>query len=129
MSDTFEPDALSVPFWDAARERRLVIQRCRDCGAYQFYARPFCLACESLSLTWVDAAGTGTVYSATTVRVRVRPELDPPYDVALIELDEGPRMLSIMAAGDARIGERVQVAWRDRGDDPPLPNFVPDRAA
>lgn len=129
MSDAFEADALSVPFWEAARERRLVVQRCRDCGAHQFYARPFCLACESDALEWVGSAGRGTVYSATTVRMRVRPDLDPPYDVALVELDEGPRMLSVMAAGEARIGDRVRLDWRERADAPPLPNFVPDRPA
>ncbi|MGZ8695118.1 MAG: Zn-ribbon domain-containing OB-fold protein, partial [Gaiellaceae bacterium] len=98
-----------------------------DCGTHQFYARPFCLACESDSLAWVEAAGTGSVYSATTIHVRVRPELDPPYDVALVELDEGPRMLSVMAAGEARIGDRVRIDWREREDAPPLPNFVPEQ--
>lgn len=123
MSDPFEADALSVPFWDAAREHRFVIQRCGDCGAHQLYARPFCLSCESDALSWVEAGGGGTIYSVTAVHLAVRPELEPPYDVALVELDEGPRVLSVLAAGEARIGDRVRLGWRERDDAPPLPNF------
>src|SRR3546814_13983000 len=49
--------------------RRLVIQKCTACGAHQFYPRPFCLACESDKVEWVEASGHGVVYSVTTVRV------------------------------------------------------------
>ncbi len=128
MTQEFEHDALSGPFWEAAAQRRLVVQRCADCGAHQLYARPFCLACMSDAIDWVDAAGTGTIHSATTVRIPVTPELEPPYDVALVELDEGPRVLSILGEGEARIGDRVHIDWRERDDAPPLPNFVPDNA-
>ena len=46
-------DPTTAPFWRAARERRLVVQRCASCGACQFYPRPFCLACSGLELEWV----------------------------------------------------------------------------
>jgi hypothetical protein len=125
MSSQFEPDPLSVPFWEAAAERRLVVQRCRDCGSHQLYARPFCLQCYSDAIDWVEAAGTGTIHSATTVRLEVLPELQPPYDVALVVLDEGPRVLTNLPAGEARIGDRVRLDWRERDGLPPLPVFVP----
>jgi uncharacterized OB-fold protein len=119
-------DPLSAPFWEAAREHRLVLQRCSACGAYQFYPRPFCIACDrDDALEWVDASGTGTVYSAVTVHMPVSEDLDPPYQVAIVELAEGPRITSNIVGGCvAAIGDRVQVAWRERTDPfPPVPVF------
>jgi len=120
---SFEPDPLSIPFWDAAVERRLVVQRCASCGEHQFYARPYCVRCSG-EVEWVDASGSGTIYSATTVHMQVKDDLEPPYDVAIVELDEGPRVISTLAAGEAVIGSRVRVDWRDRDGAPPLPVFV-----
>ncbi len=68
------------------------IQHCADCGGYTFYPRTHCKACGSGALGFVDAKGTGTVYSTTVVRQR--PERGGDYNFALIELDEGPRMVS-----------------------------------
>ncbi len=118
-------DALTAPFWAAAARHELIIQRCRACGAHQFYPRPFCLACESSDLFWVGAAGTGTVYSMTTVHMQVSPELVPPYVVAIVQLDEGPRLMTNIVDGACRIGDRVRVAWRERPGAPPLPVFSP----
>jgi uncharacterized OB-fold protein len=118
-------DPLSRPFWEAAREHRLVVQRCRACQHSQFYARPFCLACEKNELDWVEVGGTGTVYSVVTVRVKVLPELEPPYQVAVVELDEGPRLTANIDGPEVPIGARVSVGWRDRDDLPPLPVFRP----
>ncbi|MDH3733784.1 MAG: Zn-ribbon domain-containing OB-fold protein [Gemmatimonadota bacterium] len=132
MTDTGEGygDALTRDFWAAAREERLVVQRCASCGHHQFYPRPFCLECEDGEVGWVDAAGTGRVYSLTTVHLKVTPDLEPPYIVALVELDEGPRLLTRLVDEDGSplvdgvaIGDRVSVAWHDRGEDPPLPIF------
>lgn len=118
-------DALTAPFWEAAARGELTIQRCRACGAHQFYPRPFCLACDSTELVWVTAAGTGTVYSMTTVRIQVSPEFEPPYVVAIVQLDEGPRVMTNIVGGTCRIGDRVRVAWLKRRDAPPLPIFRP----
>ena len=118
-------DAITAPFWEAARERRLLVQRCRDCGRHQFYPRPFCLACGGTALEWVPSKGLATVHALTTVRIAVIPELQPPYVVALVELDEGPRMTTNIVGGACRIGDRVRVAWRERSDLPPLPVFEP----
>ncbi|MGQ0548534.1 MAG: Zn-ribbon domain-containing OB-fold protein [Armatimonadota bacterium] len=118
-------DALTAPFWEAAARHELIIQRCQTCGMHQFYPRPFCLACESNDVLWVSAAGTGTVYSMTTVRMHVSPELVPPYIVAIVELDEGPRLMANIVEGICRIGDRVQVTWRERAGAPPLHVFRP----
>jgi uncharacterized OB-fold protein len=118
-------DPLSAPFWDAASRGELIIQRCSDCGQYQFYPRPFCLACQSDNVSWTPASGAGTIYSQTTVHIQVRPELTPPYTVAIVELDEGPRLTAIIVNGETQIGDRVRVTWRERDGLPPLPVFEP----
>ncbi|MGO4330654.1 Zn-ribbon domain-containing OB-fold protein [Cupriavidus sp. 2TAF22] len=99
-----------------------VIPRCEDCRRWHFFPRVLCPHCGSDALAWHAPAGSGTVYSTTTVR---RPEGD--YNVSLVDLDEGPRMMSRVAgvAPDAvRIGLRVQarVAQEAAG---PLLEFIP----
>jgi uncharacterized protein len=122
-------DPLSAPFWEAAARRELVVQRCTACGAFQFYPRPFCLACDATELEWARVEGGGTVYATTTVHMEVVPALAPPYVVAVVELDEGPRLTTNIVGGDASIGTRVRLAWREREDAPPLPVFTPEEAA
>ncbi len=123
-------DALSRPFWAGAAEGRLLVQRCTACGAHQFYPRPFCLACQD-EVEWVEASGRGEIYSLTTNHLRMSPELEPPYYVALVRLEEGPVLLTriVDAAGaplaeGAAIGNPVVVAWHPRDDAPPLPVFT-----
>ena len=116
-------DAMTRPFWDGAQKRVLLLQRCLHCGHHQFYPRPICLACNGTDLEWVKAAGTGTVYSKTTVCIEVIADLAPPYIVGIVELDEGPRMTSNLLPGPCEIGQRVRVAWRERDELPPLPVF------
>lgn len=119
-------DPTTEPFWNAAREERLVIQRCRACGEYQFYPRPFCLGCDSPEVEWIQACGSGTVYSATRVHLEADPSLGlpNPYDLAIVELDEGPRLLTNLTE-PCDIGTRVHVAWRPRPGQPPVPVFGP----
>ncbi|MFF4776627.1 Zn-ribbon domain-containing OB-fold protein [Microtetraspora fusca] len=129
MTDLYYGDPLSRAFWDGARNGVLVLQRCADCGRWQHYPRPLCLGCESTSLESVPASGSGTIYSCTTVRISARPDLEPPYIAAIVELDEGPRMLTNVAGDTARIGDRVRIGWRHRTDAPPLPIFTVDADA
>lgn len=123
-SDAPFGDPSTAYFWESAQRGELAIQRCQDCLAHQFYPRPFCLTCDSERVEWVKAAGTGTIYSLTTVRIATMPDLVPPYVVVLVDLDEGPRLVGNLADDrPARIGDRVRVAWRARDDMPPLPIF------
>jgi uncharacterized OB-fold protein len=121
--DGLPGDPTTAPFWRAAREHRLIVQHCVSCGAHQFYPRPFCLSCFGLDLEWVQASGRATVYAKTTVRIAVIDELPPPYVVAIVTLDEGPRLTTNLIGAEPAIGERVTVAWRERDDLPPLPVF------
>lgn len=120
-------DPTTLPFWQACAEGRLTVQRCKACGHHQFYPRPFCLACESRAMEWAEVSGRGTIYSLTTVRLPVTAELPPPYLLAIVELEEGPRLLTNIEAESAAIGEAVTVAWRKRDPLPPLPVFKPVR--
>lgn len=123
MNDLLHGDPLTRPFWQAASRGELLIQRCADCAAHQFYPRAFCLACGSLRVEWRPVAGSATVYSLTTVRIELSADLPPPYVVALVDLDVGPRLLTWIEGEGIRIGDRVHVAWRARADAPPLAVF------
>jgi uncharacterized protein len=121
-------NADSLPYWNAAREQRLVIRKCMACEAMHFMPRHLCPVCWSDRLEWVDSPGRGVVHSFTVVRRAPLPAFATraPYVVALIELDEGPRMVSNVLGDDAlavKIGDRVEVTFEDRGDGAMLPQF------
>ena len=117
------------PFWDATAEGRLVLPRCDGCATVIWYPRLFCPACSGTDVSWVDAAGTGTVYSCTVVRKGQGPFADAvPYVVAYVELDEGPRLLTNVvgcAPDDVAIGQGVSVTFADTGKGSALPRFRP----
>ncbi|HLH74793.1 MAG TPA: Zn-ribbon domain-containing OB-fold protein [Chloroflexota bacterium] len=121
------PDGDTKPYWDAAREHRLVIQHCADCGLAVFYPRAICPHCGSDRLHWVDASGRGTVYSYTIVhRAPVGFTDAVPYVVALIDLEEGVRLMSNVVdctPSDVQIGERVEVVFEDVTPEISLPKF------
>ena len=104
-------DAFNQEYWSAATRRQLALQHCRECDHYQFYGRPFCLRCES-DVEWVPVSGTGTIYSMTTVRRQLLPEPPVPYIVAVVELDEGPRMVTNIEGEGVQIGDRVQLTLK-----------------
>ena len=119
-----EPDGETQPFWDGVVAGRLRLQRCRACARHVFYPRSVCPHCMAAELEWVDASGRGAVHAFTVVH-RAPPGFadDAPYVVALVELEEGPRMLARLleiAPADAEIGMSVEVAIEG---DPPLPYF------
>lgn len=117
-------DPMTEPFWSAAREHRFLVQRCDACGRHQFYPRSLCAACGSTGVRWEEAGGAGRVYAVTTVRVQVIEERTPPYQVALVELDEGPRVLTTISGEAVAVGDRVRLEWEERASLPPLPIFA-----
>ena len=95
-------------------EGRFMIQRSVSTGAYVFYPRPFIPGTGETDLEWVEASGEGTVYSTTTNRRS--PEKGGTFNIALIDLAEGPRMLSRvvgMASEDVKIGQKVRAKIED----------------
>lgn len=118
-------DAITQPFWAGAQRRELLLQYCPDSKRYQFYPRPFDLETGSDNVEWVAAKGTGTIYSMATVHLGVSELLEPPYVIAVVELDEGVRMTTNIVGGECSIGDRVEVTWHEREGLPPLPMFRP----
>ena len=103
---------------------RLGFQRCAGCGAAVFYPRVICPVCGGAHLAWETSSGRGVVYVTTAVHRR---EGDP-YNVVLVDLEEGFRMMSrveSVPAEDVKIGTRVRLRV-DRGGDDPVPVFVPE---
>lgn len=122
------PNGDSAPYWAAARECRLLIRRCSACSELHFMPRYLCPSCWSDKLEWVESAGTGQVYSFTVIRRAPLANFAAlgPYVVALIELDEGPKMVANVLGSDAlstKIGDRVQVTFEDRGEGALVPQF------
>ncbi|MDO9072476.1 MAG: Zn-ribbon domain-containing OB-fold protein [Rubrivivax sp.] len=121
-------DPESAPYWSALKDKRLILKRCRDCGRHHFYPRALCPHCHSDALDWADARGTGSIYSFTIARRPAGPafKADAPYVVAVIDLDEGARMLTNIVIDDVeavRIGQRVTVHFDAVTDDITLPKF------
>lgn len=106
-------------------EGRFMIQRCGACSKHVFYPRVLCVHCGSCELDWVTPAGTGTVYSTSIVRKK--PEEGGDYNVALIDLDEGVRMMSRVDGvplDRIAIGMPVKAKIID-GEDGPVVVFEP----
>jgi len=121
------PDAVSLPFWEGIAEGVLRVQRCGACGRHVFYPRAVCPFCAASELDWVDASGRGRIHSYTVVH-RAPPEYreEVPYVVALVELDEGVRMMTRLVdvePAEVRVDLPVEVAIRG---DPRLPYFRPE---
>ncbi|MGH8786417.1 MAG: Zn-ribbon domain-containing OB-fold protein [Cupriavidus necator] len=122
------PTEITEGYWHAAAQGRLVVQGCRACGHRQFYPRTLCLACESDQVDWTEVCGLGSIYTFTInhrapntfMKARV------PYAVAIVELDEGVRMMAniLNASPEAiAIGKRVRVVFEKASDDVSLPQF------
>ena len=123
------PSKTSRPFWDACRERRLIIQQCESCGSYVFIPQDFCPHCLSRALRWVDAAGTGSIVTFTVVWRPQTPAFEIPYVIAVVMLDEGVDLLTNLVDADpaqVAIGDRVRVSFVDI-EDMTLPFFAPMR--
>jgi uncharacterized OB-fold protein len=132
MSTRFEPPVsdLVKPFWDATRERRLVLQYCRADGKPVHYPREACPRCLGTDLEWRPSSGRGSVYAFTVNHVpgSAAPQLPLPYVVALIDLDDGVRLMSNVvgcAPSEVRVGMPVDVTWEPLSDGRALPLFTP----
>lgn len=120
------PTPTEQPFYDACAAGKLVLQRCQSCGHALFYPRTHCDACQNDQLVWEDASGTGTIASYTVVRRGVSDDFEAPYVIALIDLNEGPRMMSQIVGADPdglAVGLSVKVDFVAWSDDVILPVF------
>ena len=124
------PDFDSQPFWDGCREGRFRIRYCNACARSHFYPRPFCPKCWSDDVEWRDAAGTGILYTYSIVRQNDLPPFHErvPYVAAIVELDEGPRVMTNIEGCELdalEVGMRVRADYKVIADDVTIPVFRP----
>ena len=122
-------DTLTKPFWELAKDHKLAVQVCTECGDRHFPPSPVCPACLSKEQDWEVVSGRGTLVSWVQFHRAYWPGFTPdlPYDVCLVALDEGPMMISNLVGatdGDAAVGARVEVTFEKVTDGFTLPKFT-----
>lgn len=123
-----EPSLDSAPFWDGCQRDEFLIQRCSECGSFRWPPGPMCFNCQSTEADWVAASGHGHVYSWVVVTYPVHTVLNDqvPYVVALVELEEGIRVIGNVTGCEVtaiRADMKVQLYFATRHDGLRLPNF------
>ena len=121
-----------APFFAAARERKLVVQRCAGCGLLRFPPRELCSRCWSRESTWTPVSGRGEVFSFYWMHQIYHPGFaaEVPYAVVIVALEEGPHVLSNVVGcsrDELHIGLPVEVTFEDASADVTLPKFRPRR--
>lgn len=134
MGTMYEPRVMAVPeihpehkeYWEAAAEGKLLIKKCEACGEYHYYPRVHCPFCNSDQTKWVEAKGTGRVYTYSVMRRGVS------YAIGFVTLDEGPRMMTNFVDCDLdtiAIDQKVKVVFKESGaggeQGPLIPCFAP----
>lgn len=118
--------AQTQPYWEGCKAGELKLQRCTACGEHQFYPRTLCSHCGADTLEWISASGAGTVASFTVVRRGISDAYPAPYIVALVDLAEGPRMMSNIVDVEPEqvfVGAPVAVDFSAWSEDISLPVF------
>lgn len=122
------PDRDSELFWKGCRDGKLLLQRCTSCGRYRYPPRPGCPHCTAPDAEWLATTGKGFVYSWFIAHHPVHPSVvdKVPYNVIMVQLDEGPRIVSQLVGadpGDIREGLRVEVVFEPVTPEISLPLF------
>ena len=138
MSERFFPDSMpppladttTLPWWEAAAEHRLVVQRCTACEHTRLPPSPLCPGCRSVDSDWMDVSGRGEVYTYTLVHRPIAAGQELPYVIAVIALEGagGVRMISNLvdvSAEELAIGLAVELVWEDMSADLAIPRFRP----
>jgi len=138
MSERFFPDgmpppladATTLPFWRAAAEHRLVVQRCTGCGHTRLPPAPVCSECRSAEADWTQVSGRGEVYTYTIVHRPIAAGQQLPYVIAVIALADagGVRMISNLVGAspdDVAVGMPVELVWEDMSAELAIPRFRP----
>jgi hypothetical protein len=141
MSERFFPDSMppplasatTLPFWQAAAQHRLVVQRCTSCEHTRLPPAPICPECRSADSDWREVSGRGEVYTYTIVHRAIAAGQPLPTIIAVIALDDagGVRMISNLVGvdpGGVAIGMPVELVWEDMSADLSIPRFRPNAA-
>ena len=141
MSERYFPDGMpppladptTLPWWEAAADHRLVVQRCADCQATRLPPAPVCAACRSDEFDWTEVPGAGSVYTFTIVHRPIAADQQLPFVIAVVALEDsgGLRMISNLVEvdpDDVEVGMALEVVWEDMSEDLAIPRFRPQRA-
>jgi uncharacterized OB-fold protein len=127
-----EHKALTAPFWQGAREHKLMMQRCKSCSNLIFYPREQCPVCFSQDLDWQEVSGRGRVYAYTNVFQPAHPAFndEEPHCFAIVQLEEGanvriPTNIVGIAPDEVRVDMPVVVEFDDVSPDWTLVKFRP----
>ncbi len=138
MSERFFPDGmpepmsdvLTLPWWEAAAEHRLVVQRCTACEHTRLPPAPVCPECRSTESDWKEVSGKGEIYTYTRVHRPMAMEQKLPFVIAVVALEGsgGVRMMSNIVGiepDQVEIGMPVELVWEDMSKDLAVPRFRP----
>jgi uncharacterized protein len=123
------PTPETQPFWQGARDGELRLQRCDACAHVYFPPRPFCPKCAGRAVSWFAASGRGSLYSYV-IHHRPAPGFTPPYSIAVVQLDEGPRMMTNIiecpqTPEALQLDMRLEVTFQQLSAEIFLPQFRP----
>jgi uncharacterized OB-fold protein len=140
MSERFFPDAMpspladatTLPWWQAASEHRLVVQRCTRCGRTRLPPAPLCPECRSEDSDWKEISGRGEVYTYTVVHRPIAAGQQLPFVIAVVALEDagGVRIISNLVdihLDHLTIGLPVELVWEDMSAELSIPRFRPSR--
>jgi len=138
MSERFFPDgmpspmadAITLPWWEAAADHRLVVQRCTSCDHTRLPPAPVCPECRSAESDWKELSGRGEVYTYTLVHRPMAAGQKLPFIIAVIALEDsgGVRMISNVVdvePDELAIGLPVEIVWEDMSEELAIPRFRP----
>jgi uncharacterized protein len=124
-----QPTPETAPYWEGCKAHELRIQFCTACGQYYFYPRRYCPNCLSDKVEWRKVSGKGTLHTYV-IAARPAPGFEPPYVIAVVQLDEGPRLMSNIVNVEPKPENLpadlpVEVVFEDMTDEISLPQFQP----
>lgn len=120
--------SIEKPYWEFLRKHELRFQQCSDCGEFRFPASPVCAECDSGSYKWTQVSGKGVVFSWVVFHKSYFPSFanDIPYNVAMVQLDDGPMFIANIVDIDnaaIRRGMPVEIVFDDVAEDLTIPRF------
>ena len=123
-----KPGIHTRPFWEGAKQGKLMLPRCQDCNRVHWYPRHLCPNCHSMNLEWIEGSGEGTVHTFAVQHLAFGPWAEQtPFVTAYIDLNEGDRMLTVLRGVDPTkpeeisIGAKVRVEFDQASDDVCIP--------
>jgi uncharacterized OB-fold protein len=127
-----KPDPVTKPYWDSVKAHAMQIQKCNDTDQYFFYPRGISPFTGSTNISWEEVSGRGEIYAFTILPTQrsAWPGFEAPYVVAMVELEEGPKLMTNIVNVEAdpehiSVGMPVKVFYDDVTDEITLPKFEP----